>query len=98
VRVGRPGPGIDLDAVAAVAGPLCTGLDILSPGAPLGPVRPGDLLAVLDLGAYGFTESMPLFLSRPTAAELVLRHGRAAVARPPIQPTHFLDQQTLPDW
>src|SRR5207244_9147846 len=73
-----------VDAVAAVAGPLCTGLDILSPDAPIGDVRPGDLLAVLDVGAYGFTESMPLFLSRTTPAELVLRGGRAFVARPPI--------------
>jgi diaminopimelate decarboxylase len=85
-------------AVAAVAGPLCTGLDILSPEAAVGDVQPGDLLAVLDLGAYGFTESMPLFLSRATPAELVLQAGRAFVARPPIQPRHFLDQQHLPDW
>ena len=87
-----------VDAVAAVAGPLCTGLDILSPGAPVGDVRPGDLLAVLDVGAYGFTESMPLFLSRTTPAELVLRQGEAFVARPPIEPSHFLDQQVLPAW
>jgi diaminopimelate decarboxylase len=87
-----------ITAVAAVAGPLCTGLDILSPAAPVGDVRPGDLLAVLDVGAYGFTESMPLFLSRATPAELVIRGGRAMVARPPIEPRHFLDQQVLPDW
>lgn len=98
VRVGRPDPRVDLDAVAAVAGPLCTGLDILSPGAPLGEVRPGDLLAVLDVGAYGFTESMPLFLSRATPAEIVLRHGRAFLARPPIEPRTFLERQRLPDW
>ena len=85
-------------AMAAVAGPLCTGLDILSPNAPVGNVAPGDLIAVLDVGAYGFTESMPLFLSRATPAELVLRGGRAAVARPPIEPRHFLDRQALPDW
>ena len=37
-----------------VAGLLCTGLDVLSQSAPLGrDVQPGDLLAVLDLGAYG---------------------------------------------
>ena len=85
-------------AVAAVAGPLCTGLDILSPAAAVGDVHPGDLLAVLDVGAYGFTESMPLFLSRATPAELVLHDGRAAVVRPPLQPSHFLDQQVLPEW
>jgi diaminopimelate decarboxylase len=82
----------------AVAGPLCTGLDILSPDAPLGDVRPGDLLAVLDVGAYGFTESMPLFLSRPFPAEIVVRGGRSAVVRAPIDPREFLDRQQLPAW
>src|SRR5439155_25899205 len=86
------------DAAAAVAGPLCTGLDILSPEAPVGDVQPGDLLAVLDVGAYGFTESMPLFLSRATPAELVLRGGRAEVVRQPIEPRAFLEQQRIPDW
>ena len=84
--------------MTAVAGPLCTGLDILSPNAAVGHVQPGDLIAVLDVGAYGFTESMPLFLSRATPAELVLRGGRAVIARLPLQPRHFLDQQALPDW
>jgi diaminopimelate decarboxylase len=93
----REGGNGGVDAVAAVAGPLCTGLDILSPDAPVGDVRPGDLLAVLDVGAYGFTESMPLFLSRATPAELVLRGGHAFVARPPIEPRHFLEQQRMPD-
>ena len=97
-RPPSPDGADSVSALAAVAGPLCTGLDILSPGAPVGDVRPGDLLAVLDVGAYGFTESMPLFLSRATPAELVLRGGRASMVRPPIQPRHFLDQQHLPDW
>lgn len=101
VRIGdarAASSGESVNAVTAVAGPLCTGLDILSPGASVGDVRPGDLLAVLDVGAYGFTEAMPLFLSRATPAELVLRGGRAAVVRPAIPPSHFLDQQTIPDW
>jgi diaminopimelate decarboxylase len=102
-RAGQTGGDMDganaaVDAVAAVAGPLCTGLDILSQAAPVGDVRPGDLLAVLDVGAYGFTESMPLFLSRTTPAEIILRAGRAFVARPPIEPREFLDRQRLPDW
>jgi diaminopimelate decarboxylase len=55
-----------------IAGPLCTGLDILAQDVPFGPPEVGELLAVLDAGAYGFTESMPLFLSRPLAAEVCL--------------------------
>jgi diaminopimelate decarboxylase len=56
----------------SIAGPLCTGLDILARDVPFGLPEVGELLAVLDAGAYGFTESMPLFLSRPLPAEVVL--------------------------
>ena len=83
---------------AAVVGPLCTGLDILSPSAAIGGVAVGDLVAVLDVGAYGFTESMPLFLSRPLPAEVVISEGRAALVRPAIDPSEFLERQRLPDW
>jgi diaminopimelate decarboxylase len=66
---------------ASVVGPLCTGIDQLSGAVELPEPRPGDLLAVLDVGAYGFTESMPLFLSHPVPAEVVVSHGVARVAR-----------------
>ena len=54
-----------------IAGPLCTGLDILARDLPIGMPEVGELLAVLDAGAYGYTESMPFFLSRPLPAEVV---------------------------
>ncbi len=66
---------------ASVVGPLCTGLDQLSGALELPEPRTGDLLAVLDVGAYGFTESMPLFLSHPVPAEVVVSGGVARVAR-----------------
>ena len=46
-----------------IAGPLCSGLDVFAANATLPAPAVGDLVAVLDAGAYGFTESMPLFLS-----------------------------------
>ena len=58
-----------------VAGPLCTGLDVFPE--PLDRIPAiGDLVTIADLGAYGFTESMPLFLSRPVPAEVEVRQGR----------------------
>jgi diaminopimelate decarboxylase len=66
---------------ASVVGPLCTGIDQLSGALDLPDPRTGDLLAVLDVGAYGFTESMPLFLSHPVPAEVVVSRGVARVAR-----------------
>ena len=50
------------------------------------PPEVGDLVAVLDVGAYGFTESMPLFLSHPIPAEVAIRDGRAALIRPRQDP------------
>ncbi|MEI7484554.1 MAG: diaminopimelate decarboxylase [Ignavibacteriota bacterium] len=52
-----------------VAGPLCTSLDCFGEEICLTESKPGDILAVLNAGAYGFTESMPLFLSHPPAKE-----------------------------
>jgi diaminopimelate decarboxylase len=91
------------DAVRAlvrttIAGPLCTGLDVFTTGAMLPRPRVGDLVAVLDAGAYGFTESMPFFLSHPTAAEVAVRAGRASLIRPRITPAELLDRQLSPDW
>jgi diaminopimelate decarboxylase len=80
-----------------VAGPLCSGLDVLASAAVLPPPEVGDLMAVLDVGAYGFTESMPLFLSHPIPAEVVVRDGRAGLARPRLDPGEWLDCQLVPE-
>jgi len=39
-----------------VVGPLCTGIDILASDVPAPRPRSGDLYAVLDAGAYGYSE------------------------------------------
>ena len=81
-----------------VAGPLCSGLDVFSQGAVMSPPDVGELVAVLDVGAYGFTESMPLFLSHPIPAEVAVRGGRAALIRPRVEPRRWLDEQIAPAW
>jgi diaminopimelate decarboxylase len=91
------------DAVRAlvrttVAGPLCTGIDVFTTEAMLPRPRVGDLVAALDAGAYGFTESMPFFLSHPTPAEVAVYNGRAQLIRPRITPAELLDRQINPDW
>ncbi|MCB0726384.1 MAG: hypothetical protein KDD00_02905 [Ignavibacteriae bacterium] len=52
-----------------IAGPLCTSLDEFDDNAELPETKPGDILAILNAGAYGFTESMPDFLSHKKAYE-----------------------------
>ena len=81
-----------------IAGPLCSGLDVFTANATLPAPAVGDLVAVLDAGAYGFTESMPLFLSHPIPAEVAIRGGRAALIRPRMEPAEWLDRQLSPAW
>jgi diaminopimelate decarboxylase len=76
--IGQEHPIINLSAISKgiseqgeyiVAGPLCTSLDQFSNSVLLNKTNPGDILAILNAGAYGFTESMPLFLSHKPAEE-----------------------------
>ena len=81
-----------------VAGPLCTGLDVLGRDVPLPAASPGDLVEIGDVGAYGFTESMPLFLSHPMPAEVAVRDGCAELIRPGLDPESWLEVQRIPSW
>ncbi|QIJ75945.1 type III PLP-dependent enzyme [Methylobacterium sp. NI91] len=69
-------------AATAVVGPLCTPLDMLARAAPLPPLAEGDLVAVLQSGAYGLTASPTGFLSHPMPAELLVDRGAATVIWP----------------
>ena len=82
---------------ASVSGPLCTGRDVLRRDARLPRPRPGDILAVERVGAYGYSESMPLFLSHPWPAEVARRGNHMDLIRPRVEPECILDQQRLPD-
>jgi diaminopimelate decarboxylase len=76
-----------------VAGPLCSGLDVFAQAAVMALPDPGDLLAILDIGAYGATESMPFFLSHALPPEIALHGGAAWVARPRVEPDVWLGWQ-----
>lgn len=97
-RLTGTGEGAGRFIPVTVAGPLCSGLDILATEAMLAAPDPGDLVAVLDVGAYGFTEAMPFFLSHPVPAEVAIHAGRAALLRPRLEPEAWLGWQSLPDW
>ncbi len=64
-----------------VSGPLCTPLDVLARAAPLPELAEGDLVAVLQSGAYGLTASPTGFLSHPTPAEILVDGDGAVVIR-----------------
>ncbi|WP_058554517.1 pyridoxal-dependent decarboxylase, exosortase A system-associated [Thiohalocapsa sp. ML1] len=58
--------------LVSVVGPLCTPLDILADSMELGQADVGDLIAVLQSGAYGFTASPHLFLGHPAPVEVLV--------------------------
>lgn len=57
---------------ATIAGPLCTPLDTLGRKTALPEVEEGDLIAVMQSGAYGLTASPNGFLSHPVANEILV--------------------------
>lgn len=63
----------------SVVGPLCTPIDLLARAAPLPDLASGDLVAILQSGAYGLTASPTGFLSHPLPAEILVDDGRATV-------------------
>jgi len=58
--------------IASVVGPLCTPLDLLADRMLLGKAEIGDLIVILQSGAYGYTASPHLFLSHPATAEILI--------------------------
>ncbi|MDB5863151.1 MAG: pyridoxal-dependent decarboxylase, exosortase system type 1 associated [Betaproteobacteria bacterium] len=58
--------------LASVVGPLCTPLDVLVERMELAQAQEGDLVVVLQSGAYGLTASPGAFLSHPPALETLV--------------------------
>jgi len=56
----------------SVVGPLCTPLDILAEKMELGRAEVGDLMVVLQSGAYGYTASPHLFLGHPPPVQVLV--------------------------
>ncbi|WP_417473646.1 pyridoxal-dependent decarboxylase, exosortase A system-associated [Luteimonas mephitis] len=57
---------------ASVVGPLCTPLDLLGDRVEVAVSSPGDLVAVLQSGAYGRSASPRAFLSHPDVVEALV--------------------------
>jgi len=64
----------------SVTGPICETGDILAKDRMLPELAAGDLIAVLDAGAYGFAMSSQ-YNSRPRCAEVLLAGEKAALMR-----------------
>jgi diaminopimelate decarboxylase len=59
---------------------VCESGDFFARDRTLGPVEPGDLVALLDAGAYGMVQSSN-YNSRPRAPEVLVEGKRARLIR-----------------
>jgi len=74
-----------------VVGPVCESADTFGRGVPLPPLEPGDLVALLDAGAYGASMASN-YNGRGRLAELVVGNGRIVLASRPETPSDLLDR------
>ena len=63
-----------------IAGPICETGDLLAEDRDLPSVEAGDLIAILDAGAYGFAMSSQ-YNGRPRCAEVLVKGSSAALMR-----------------
>lgn len=66
---------------ADVVGPLCETGDFLAQGREIAEVQPGDLLAILTAGAYGYALASN-YNTRPRPAEVMVHDEHARLVRP----------------
>ncbi|WP_263359309.1 diaminopimelate decarboxylase [Acidicapsa ligni] len=73
-------PRAGRSAAVDIVGPVCETGDFFARDRKLKPVEPGDLVAVLDAGAYGMAQSSN-YNTRPRPAEVLLRGKKATLIR-----------------
>lgn len=66
---------------AAIVGPLCTPMDSYGSDFQVPDIQPGDIVAVLNVGAYGFSTSPHGFLSHPVCSEAFVGNGSIQIIR-----------------
>ncbi len=96
VPVREPAPGSNT-TVVDVVGPVCESGDFLGLARVLPPVEAGDLMMVLDAGAYGMTMAST-YNSRPLAAEVLVDGERFAITRARRDIAALIAEETVPEW
>lgn len=77
LREEQAGAGNRVDVV----GPVCESSDVLAAGRRLGEVRPGDVLAIGQAGAYGYSMASQ-YNARPRPAEVLVNGTQVRLIRP----------------
>ena len=78
-----------------IAGPICESGDILGRNRMLPTLEEGDILAILDAGAYGFAMASS-YNSRPRPAELLINNRSIFEIRKAEMLNNLLERQVIP--
>ena len=79
-----------------VVGPICESGDILGNDREMKKLNEKDILAILDVGAYGFTMSST-YNSRPRSSEILIDNGKIHKIREAESLDDLLKHQIIPD-
>jgi diaminopimelate decarboxylase len=88
--VNEAAPGQELLETADIVGPICETGDVLGKDRRLPHMKPGDLLAILQAGAYGFAMSSN-YNGRIKAAEVLVDGDEFQIIRRRQSYDHLLD-------
>lgn len=78
-----------------IVGPICETGDILAQDRELPRIEKGDLIALLDAGAYGFSMSSQ-YNGRPRCAEILVNDGQSDIIRSAEDVGDLMGKQKLP--
>jgi diaminopimelate decarboxylase len=84
-------------AFGDIVGPVCETGDFLVRGRRIPRLNPGDLLAVMSAGAYGFTMASN-YNSRPRPAEILVKGGQAYLIRRRERPADLIRGESIPEF
>ena len=96
VTVQEPGPGAARLAYDVV-GPVCESTDMFARDRELPKLAPGDLVAILTVGAYGAVLASS-YNARPLAPEILVKGGDFAVVRPRPTIEAMMAEERTPAW
>jgi diaminopimelate decarboxylase len=80
-----------------IAGPVCESSDIFVRNIRMQEPAYGDLMAIMDAGAYGFSMASP-YNSRPLPAEVLVDGGKHALIRHRQTFDDMIRDECTPDW
>jgi diaminopimelate decarboxylase len=85
------------ELVTDVVGPICESSDFIAKDRRMPKVEPGELIAVMSAGAYGFSMSTN-YNSRPRVAEVIVRDDQMFVIRQRESYEDLIRGENIPDF